>query len=132
MTREDAFLAAVAENPEDGPRLMYADWLTEHGDASAQGRGEFIRVQCELERTPMDDPRRGALERRERELLAAHEAAWVRRLGKHVGKPDVPPPHWRFHRGFIEWAVVPVETFVKHAAELFRLAPLRCLQLVGS
>jgi uncharacterized protein (TIGR02996 family) len=45
MTERDAFIAAIHAAPDDdGPRLMYADWLTEHGDP----RGEFIRVQCEL------------------------------------------------------------------------------------
>ena len=39
------FLAAICANPDDdAPRLVYADWLDEHGDP----RGEFIRVQVEL------------------------------------------------------------------------------------
>src|SRR5262245_58863227 len=41
-----AFLKAIAEAPDDdGPRLVYADWLEEHGDPA---RAEFIRVRCEL------------------------------------------------------------------------------------
>lgn len=41
-----ALLAAIREHPEeDTPRLMYADWLEEHGERE---RAEFIRVQCEL------------------------------------------------------------------------------------
>jgi uncharacterized protein (TIGR02996 family) len=44
MTPQEAFLKAIQEQPEDdGPRLMYADWLEERGDP----RGEFIRVQCQ-------------------------------------------------------------------------------------
>ncbi len=40
------FLADIIEHPaDDTPRLIYADWLDEHGQAE---RAEFIRVQCEL------------------------------------------------------------------------------------
>ena len=46
MTREEAFLADILEHPdEDGPRLVYADWLEDQGDAD---RAEFIRAQLEL------------------------------------------------------------------------------------
>jgi uncharacterized protein (TIGR02996 family) len=48
MTATDhaAFLRCICERPaEDGPRLVYADWLEEQGDGD---RAEFIRVQVEL------------------------------------------------------------------------------------
>ena len=42
---ERAFaLAVVAEPDSDVPRLVFADWLDEQGDA----RGELVRVECEL------------------------------------------------------------------------------------
>ena len=45
-TTQAAFIAAIRANPEDDlPRLVYADWLEENGDAA---RAEFIRVQCRL------------------------------------------------------------------------------------
>lgn len=52
-------MRAVLENPfDDGPRLVYADWLDEH-DSPEQA--EFIRVQIELAKHPwgrrMYDPR---------------------------------------------------------------------------
>jgi uncharacterized protein (TIGR02996 family) len=48
MTDDEAFLAAIRESPTDeGPRLIYADWLDEHDRAL---EAEFMRVQCELER----------------------------------------------------------------------------------
>src|SRR2546430_151755 len=45
-------LAAVCAAPEDDdPRLVYADWLEEHGQAQAQcARAEFIRLQIALAR----------------------------------------------------------------------------------
>jgi uncharacterized protein (TIGR02996 family) len=50
MTDRDSLLAAIREHPEeDTPRLVYADWLDEHGEAERAG---FIRAQCELARTP--------------------------------------------------------------------------------
>jgi uncharacterized protein (TIGR02996 family) len=45
---EDALLAAIILHPhEDTPRLVYADWLQEHGD---EERAEFIRAECEIAR----------------------------------------------------------------------------------
>jgi uncharacterized protein (TIGR02996 family) len=42
---EAGFLEAIREHPDDdGPRLVYADWLDERGEA----RGEFIRTHCLL------------------------------------------------------------------------------------
>ena len=47
-TIADAALADIIANPDsDTPRLMYADWLEEHGDPD---RAAFIRVQCEIAR----------------------------------------------------------------------------------
>jgi uncharacterized protein (TIGR02996 family) len=82
-----ALLAAVRAAPaDDAPRLVYADWLDEHGQPE---RAEFIRLQCELART--DDP---ALRRREAELLAAHHDALA-------GPLAAPHLRFRFERGFI-------------------------------
>lgn len=40
------FIADIVEHPEDDSiRLIYTDWLEEHGDPE---RAEFIRVQVEL------------------------------------------------------------------------------------
>ena len=46
MTDADALLAAILADPDDDtPRLAYADWLGESGDAD---RAEFIRLQCAI------------------------------------------------------------------------------------
>ncbi|AWM42523.1 hypothetical protein C1280_35335 [Gemmata obscuriglobus] len=43
---ETALLAAIIAQPdEDTPRLVYADWLAQHGD---ERRAEFVRVQCRI------------------------------------------------------------------------------------
>ncbi len=46
VTHDDAFLQAIIESPDnDGPRLVLADWLEDHGQ---QERAEFIRVRVAL------------------------------------------------------------------------------------
>lgn len=46
MSDEDALLAAIDAHPaEDTPRLMFADWLDEHGHPL---RAEFIRLSCAM------------------------------------------------------------------------------------
>jgi uncharacterized protein (TIGR02996 family) len=56
MTSDESFLAAIIESPDDdSPRLIYADWLEDHGQPD---RAEFIRVACTLEKLGEDDPRR--------------------------------------------------------------------------
>lgn len=53
MTTSDALLAAVlASTDDDLPRLVYADWLDENGQAE---RAEFIRAQIELAKYPHDE-----------------------------------------------------------------------------
>src|SRR3954452_1713404 len=76
MSDEDALLSAIAAHPEeDTPRLMYADWLDEHGKPR---RAEFIRVQIELAR--LEHLPRAALDRhvdlfrRNQELIDGHRA----------------------------------------------------------
>lgn len=54
MTDEAAFLAKIiAEPDEDVHRLVYADWLQDHGRPE---RAEFIRVQCEIAALVASEP----------------------------------------------------------------------------
>ena len=54
MTDHDALVRAVCEFPDDDtPRLIYADFLEENGDAE---RAAFIRAQIHLARTPAWEP----------------------------------------------------------------------------
>src|SRR5580700_6105903 len=92
MTDNDALLLAILADPDDAVRLVYADWLEEHGDAE---RAEFIRVQCLLERLPEDTPQRPELEDRCDDLLAEHELRWL-------GPPPACLKRWAFRRGFVE------------------------------
>ena len=78
-TTEDAFFHDIREHPEDDvPRLVYADWLEEHGGEQARARAELIRVQCRLERLPEEDQERAGLALRSEELLSLLRAGgWL-------------------------------------------------------
>jgi uncharacterized protein (TIGR02996 family) len=118
MTVEDLLLKDLIENPEDDtPRLVYADWLEEHGQPE---RAELIRVQINLVK-PREEARRHELERREKELLDEHRTAWS---GSFRDITD----RCVFRRGFIEELILSVPTFFSVAERLFDLAPVR---LVG-
>lgn len=122
-TREGAaFLEAVCANPDDdGPRLMYADWLMERG----QPRGEFIRLQCVLAQTPRNDDRRESIERRVAELLFQHRQEWIRPL-RELGVNAV-----RFERGFVEAVTTRAERFLALAPALFAAEPVRAVCLLS-
>jgi uncharacterized protein (TIGR02996 family) len=68
------FLAEIAAHPDDDtPRLVFADWLEEQGDA----RAEFIRAQCQRARLAWTAPRWWDLLDREERLLATHAKQWL-------------------------------------------------------
>lgn len=83
----------ILDNPDDdGPRLVYADWLEEHADLfepwAGWQRAEFIRIQIEKAamvkaaptQTTMPSrptPRWLKLSSREAELLAANTTRWL-------------------------------------------------------
>jgi uncharacterized protein (TIGR02996 family) len=119
MISADDFFHAILEDPDsDEPRLVFADWLEEHGNP----RSEFVRLQCELEQLPEDHPERSEREARSRLLLSMHEAEWVGGLRAFVQR-------WKFHRGFVDWVHVPARMFLAHAEDIFQLAPIRKLSL---
>jgi uncharacterized protein (TIGR02996 family) len=68
---EAPFLRSILAAPEDdGPRHVFADWLSARGDP----RGEFINLQCDLARRSPDE-RPEHLLARERELQRDHAQA---------------------------------------------------------
>jgi uncharacterized protein (TIGR02996 family) len=120
MATDETFLSAVLANPDDdGPRLVYADWLDEQGQCE---RAEFIRTQIDLARRPEDDPRRPDLEARERQLLVRHSKNWARPVRKLANG-------WEYRRGFVEHVRVAAAEFPALAEELFRAAPVRSVRL---
>lgn len=125
MDDQQALLAAVLEFPQqDAPRLIYADWLDEHGDAA---RAEFIRVSIELEWRPYSE-RRTAHYRdtlvRFRALVSAHRAGWVAPF-------TAEPTRALFRRGFLEWARLTADEVVRIEDAALALEPVFELEVFG-
>jgi uncharacterized protein (TIGR02996 family) len=142
MTHDEAFLQAIRETPsDDAPRLIYADWLEEHGRTE---RAEFIRLQCRLASLPQADEGRGVLEDRVEELLRRNWEEWVGPLREIAGpKYDRYNEGWlrrayhpeglrRFRRGFVDAITLDAERFLSYAEKLASLVPLRQLDLWGA
>jgi uncharacterized protein (TIGR02996 family) len=88
---EDSFRAAIAAAPrDDGPRLVFADWLEQRGDPL----GEFIALS-------LTHPRPEAAAIRRRALVQTHAEAW---LGELVA--CVPVGSANFSRGLLTAATV--------------------------
>jgi uncharacterized protein (TIGR02996 family) len=93
------FFREIKEHPDDDtPRLIFADWLQEHGDPAAAARGEFLRSRVLRQRLPPDEPTHGLLKRREGELFTAYRWAWLGPLADQAR-------YWEFDRGLVQvWA----------------------------
>lgn len=67
MSDADAFLDAIFAAPDDDlPRLVYADWLEEHGQ---QAYAEFIRLKCRTWRASLPIKHRRNIRQRQHTLL---------------------------------------------------------------
>src|SRR5262245_22862946 len=122
MSQADAFLEAIQEHPEDDAhRLVFADWLEDHGQ---EARAAFIRAQVRLAALPEDEPGREALEDEADDLLAEHEPAWAAAVSPVA-------PLWEWRRGFIEQVTLPAERLLSVGERLFRSAPVRAVRLLA-
>jgi uncharacterized protein (TIGR02996 family) len=91
-----SFFHAIKENPDDDTsRLIFADWLQEHGNAADAARGEFLRLSVLRHRLSPDEPTYGLLKRREGELFTEHRWTWLGPLVDAARK-------WSFERGMIQ------------------------------
>jgi uncharacterized protein (TIGR02996 family) len=117
--QEEAFLADIREHADDdGPRVIYADWLEENGNPD---RAEHIRLECELARRADGDPRKEALLDRRLELLRAHLKEWTQAFPAWAR----PVQAQHFRRGFVEYIDCTALQFIRHGQALFRVAPIR-------
>jgi uncharacterized protein (TIGR02996 family) len=140
----EGLLRDILDDPEDdGPRLVYSDWLEENGRPE---RAEFIRVQVEkaaLEASGVrcacaalgeaERPCRWhALALREERLRKEHYAEWERAAGLVLELPQgrqwlARRVTWR--RGFVEGVALAQRDFVRHAGVLFGLSPITWVEL---
>src|SRR5947207_10628889 len=83
-----AFLEDIREHPDDDtPRLIFADWLEDNGDAD---RAEFIRARIHRLRLAGSDSRKGdeaeeAFRWRAQALLQANWKRWAAPLAAFFG-----------------------------------------------
>src|SRR5262249_51702237 len=107
LSTRAALVAAILAAPDDdAPRLVCADWFEEQGDEASVARAEFIRVQIERARLPVDDARHSELQARELRLLRRYAPIWC---GSHFIFKKA-----RFRRGFIEGVHLHLQHFLHH------------------
>jgi uncharacterized protein (TIGR02996 family) len=89
MNEEQVFLDEIARKPKDNtPRLVYADWLEDRGDA----RAEYLRAEMALAALPLRSRQAAAATRR---LMAARgkiDPGWLARLEQPGVMRVVPVP----------------------------------------
>lgn len=92
MTDADAFLAAIAANPHDDlPKVVFADWLEEHGEPEYAA---LIRTHCEIKSgPPMHPDQRREVRRRRYELSQEVRRAWAEKY------PNLDLSRWLFLDG---------------------------------
>src|SRR5581483_3087358 len=152
-TTGDMLLADVLAHPEDDAvRLIYADWLEEHGEPE---RGEFIRCQVELARTQRPSrpaslrsltsyelsveevqdlsPARERMERRAMELLRFRGREWRERdpvLHIELWK-DPDDIEWlvgiEYRRGFVEKVTLSAADWLAHNADILARHPIQAV-----
>jgi uncharacterized protein (TIGR02996 family) len=118
MTDGAALLRAVLVDPaDDAPRLVYADWLEEHGEP---GHAAFIRGQVRLAQPETrTDPRL-------RRDAALEEAVLRQDAARYGSLPDNlwVAGDWGWDRGFVRTARLPAAALLAHAAALFAAHPV--------
>jgi len=118
---EYALLQAVTANPDDDlARLVYADWIEEHGRAE---RAEFIRLQIERDRQAATDPHARGISWREYELLRENEVDW---------RSEMPPllrEGISYRRGFVYRLRCSIRALIETTREYRLIDPIECLKV---
>lgn len=125
------FETVLRESENVEARLVFSDWLMDHADP----RGEFIQLQCALNRPliganartchrPLFDGDPAALEKRERALIKKHEKEWLLPMRPFIRT-------WRWSRGFVDHVVADTAKFLDGAATIFANTPLVDVQLTA-
>jgi len=103
-----SLLAQCKQDPDDdAPRLILADWLSEHDDL----RGELMRMQVQRAHLPKSDPHWHIIYQRERQLVGQYLPTW---LGLLVGMSG----EWEFRRGLL-WLVSDRNSVVSMSSPLW-------------
>jgi uncharacterized protein (TIGR02996 family) len=125
-SEQNALLEAIFATPDDDtPRLVYADWLDEHGEPEY---AEFIRLQIECAKQPNPVLRKP--------LVRGERVVWkkLKRKWRDLFAPPTIVRKDDFHRGFISGSAagmcrIPVDRFIARSEHLWPRVPIRCVQL---
>ena len=127
MTDRDALYRAVLDHPDDDtPRLVYADYVEEHGDPEY---ARFIRTQIELAKVPGWDPL--WIRAREQDQNLTNGYFYRERFPLPLeGLPKRPRPTIEYRRGFPwELGALNLEQFAARCDALFAAAPIQAVNL---
>jgi uncharacterized protein (TIGR02996 family) len=124
---EALFQGILAEPEEDVPRLVYADWLEEQGDADLLARATFIRLQLDLARMSADDGRRPELVEREAKLWKRYRVRWLDSVPKHLRGSGV-----HFQRGFLDEMTLQALAWARWSEKLFERQPLHRVEVTSA
>jgi uncharacterized protein (TIGR02996 family) len=132
LTAGDAILRAILEEPaDDGLRLIYADYLEEHGEGE---RAEFIRVQVDL--GTFDDAYYLSFANRETCSISAvrqirrsaellHEAWAMDLLALGLQSAHITCVNdWEFRRGFVSEVRCPLAAWMEHGEAVVKAHPV--------
>src|SRR5579871_6871188 len=112
-----SFFRAIKENPDDDtPRLIFADWLQERGDAASAARGEYLRLSVMRHRLPPDDPDYELIKRREAEIFTEHRWQWL-------GPLTDAARGWTFERGMVQITASADKLLTSEVADWARTEP---------
>jgi uncharacterized protein (TIGR02996 family) len=118
MEEEAGFIAAIAAQPDDELlRLVFADWLEEHGQVE---RAELIRLSCQLDphRDRFDDDAINSLRKRVEELRRPEEER-EQQWRESLHEPMRWGVHVEWRRGFVDALELPVQWLLQYG-EQFR------------
>lgn len=107
----------IVDPHDDTNRLIYADWLEDHGDP----RAEFIRIQCELADLERWESGYEALQTRSDNFLKHHEIAWKKELKLKC--------RMFFKRGFIEYLILSTKALSELDPTLFDRTPITFVRM---
>lgn len=118
----ESFLRAITSSPDDlSLRLIYADWLEEHGDENDRARARFIRMEVELTELDENSSRHEELSDQTWNLWQAHNELWTADLIKVVDEVD------ETRAGFPYAVTTTASQFLRNHELIFELAPIQSL-----
>jgi len=126
VNEQDALLESIfAEPADDTPRLVYADWLDEHGEGEYAA---FIRLQIERARMKKKTPKRDRLLKEENAVWRKLKKRWADLFAGWAIRKD-----W-FDRGFCfgtaeGWPALEIDTFIAQSPLWWPRLPVRSVRL---